>query len=137
MVVDWCCMCKRNRETLDHLLLNCPISQELWNMLCFLFGVHWVMPRSLVELIATWSQKFHKPKTKVLWSMIPHCLMWVIWRERNTRTFEGDERSIHELKHFFFQTLFEWANASGVVNFISLPDMIFFPNIYLLLIKNI
>ena len=30
--------------------------------------------------------------------MIPHSLMWVIWREMNTRTFEGDERSIHELK---------------------------------------
>ena len=38
----------------------------------------------------------------------------------------GDERSIHELKLFFFQTLFEWANASGVVNFISLPDMMDF-----------
>lgn len=52
--------------------------------------------------------------------------MWVIWRERNTRTFEGDERLIHELKLFFFQTLFEWANASGVVNFISLPEMMDF-----------
>ena len=40
--------------------------------------------------------------------------------------FEGDERSIHELKLFFFQNLFEWANASDVVNFISLPDMMDF-----------
>ena len=38
----------------------------------------------------------------------------------------GDERSIHELKLFFFQALFEWASASGVVNFISLPDMMDF-----------
>ncbi|KAL0016506.1 hypothetical protein SO802_003575, partial [Lithocarpus litseifolius] len=38
----------------------------------------------------------------------------------------GEERSIHELKLFFFQTLFEWENASGVVNFISLPDMMDF-----------
>ena len=89
-------------------------------MVCFLFGVHWVMLRSVVELIASWSRKFHRPKTKVLWSMIPHCLMRVIWRERNTRIFEGDERSIHELKLFFFQTLFDWANASGVVNFLFL-----------------
>ena len=46
--------------------------------------------------------------------------------ERNTRTFEGDERSIHELKLFFLQTLLEWANASGVVTFMSLPDMLHF-----------
>jgi len=29
-------------------------------------------------------------------------LMWIIWRERNTRTFEGIERSIYELKLLFF-----------------------------------
>ena len=78
MVVDWCCMCKRNGETLDHLLLNCPISQELWNMLCFLFGVHWVMPRGVVELIACCPGKLNRIRTKVLWRMLPHCLMWVI-----------------------------------------------------------
>ena len=97
-------------------------------MMCFLFGVHWVMPRSVVELLTSWSWKSHRPKTKVLWSMIPHCLMWIIWRERkrNNCTFEGNERSIHELKHFFFQTLFEWTNALDVVNFISLLDMMDF-----------
>ena len=29
----------------------------------------------------------------------------------DTHPFEGDERSIHELKLVFFQTLFEWVNA--------------------------
>ena len=52
VVVNWCCMCKRNEETTDHLLLRCPVSQELWNMVCSLFGVHWVMLRSVVELLA-------------------------------------------------------------------------------------
>ena len=42
----------------------------------------------------------------------------------NIRTFEGNERSIHELKLLFFQTLIDWANASGVFTFISLPNML-------------
>ena len=117
---------------LDHLLLHCPVAQELWNMVCSLFGVHWVLPCIVVKLIASWPHNFNRLKTKVLWSMIAHCLMRAIWRERNTPTFEGDERSIHELKHFFFQTLFEWSNALGVVTFISLPNMFdfctFIPN---------
>ena len=70
-------------------------------------GFYWVMPCSVVELIACWSGKFIRIKTKVLWRMLLHCLMWFIWRERNTRTFEGNERSIHELKLLFLQTLFE------------------------------
>ena len=47
------------------------------------------MLSSVVELIACWSGKFFRIKTKVLWRMLLHCLMWFIWRERNTRTFEG------------------------------------------------
>ena len=58
--------------------------------------------------------------------MITHCLMWVIWRVRNTRTFDGNERSIHELKLLFFQTFFDWANATSVFTFISLLDMLNF-----------
>ena len=46
----------------------------------------------VVDLIASWSGRSCRLKTKLLWSMIPHCLMWAIWRERNTHTFEGDER---------------------------------------------
>ena len=52
--------------------------------------------------------------------------MWVIWRERNTCIFDGNERSIHELKLLFFQTLFDWANATGAFTFISLLDMLDF-----------
>ena len=34
--------------------------------------------------------------------MIPHCIMWILWRERNSRTFEGCERTIQDLKSFSF-----------------------------------
>jgi hypothetical protein len=26
IVVDWCCMCKRSRESIDNLLLHCEVS---------------------------------------------------------------------------------------------------------------
>ena len=57
VVVDWCCICKRNGETTDHLLLHCPVAQKLWNMVCSLLGVHWVISYSVVELLASWSGK--------------------------------------------------------------------------------
>ena len=42
---------------------------------------------------------------------------------RNAHIFKGNERPIHDLKLSFFHTLFEWANASGVSTFNSLPDL--------------
>ena len=56
------------------------------------------------------------------------CKLWILdfVFTRNTHTFEGDTMLINELKFFFFQTLFEWTNVSGVVTFISLSDMLDF-----------
>ena len=31
-VLDWCFMCKRVGETVDHLMLHCEYAQELWSM---------------------------------------------------------------------------------------------------------
>lgn len=45
MVVNWCCMCQRDGESIDHLLLQCPIARDLWDLVFSLFGVAWVMPR--------------------------------------------------------------------------------------------
>jgi hypothetical protein len=38
-----------------------------------------------------------------------HSFVW--WRERNARYFEDLERTLEELKSFFFFTLFNWSNA--------------------------
>lgn len=26
----WCCLCKEDRETADHIFLHCPFSQNIW-----------------------------------------------------------------------------------------------------------
>uniref|UniRef100_A0A2N9HTH9 Malic enzyme n=1 Tax=Fagus sylvatica TaxID=28930 RepID=A0A2N9HTH9_FAGSY len=52
--ISWCCLCKENGETVDHLLLHCPFLREVWDMVFALFGVHWVMPWRVIDLIAFW-----------------------------------------------------------------------------------
>ena len=55
LILDWCCMCKRNGESVDHLLILFPLASDLWSMVFTLFGIYWVMPKMLktvVELLA-------------------------------------------------------------------------------------
>ena len=75
VAIDWYCMCKRG-ETTNHLLLHCPIASELWNMVFSQFKINWVMPRKVAEAIATWSVMSSRHRNAVIWSMIPHCLIW-------------------------------------------------------------
>ena len=39
IVVDWCYMCKKSGELVNHLLLHCPIAYDLWSMVWALFGL--------------------------------------------------------------------------------------------------
>jgi hypothetical protein len=50
VVVGWCCMCKRSGESID--LLHCEVTRELWSSLFTLFNVRWVMPTTVLDLLA-------------------------------------------------------------------------------------
>ena len=47
IVVDRCCMCKRNEESIDHLLLHFEVVCAIWNVFLSLFGLSW-------DLYASW-----------------------------------------------------------------------------------
>ena len=78
-------------------------------MVFCLFGIQWVMPHTILELFEAWQGKFVRHCHIDVWKLVPHCLIWCIWRERNARSFEGCERSLLEIKSFFLHTLFEWS----------------------------
>ena len=54
IVVDFCCMCKKCEEFIDHLFIHCEVARNLWNLLLNFFGVVWVMPRRVSELLVSW-----------------------------------------------------------------------------------
>uniref|UniRef100_A0A2N9IE81 Reverse transcriptase zinc-binding domain-containing protein n=1 Tax=Fagus sylvatica TaxID=28930 RepID=A0A2N9IE81_FAGSY len=101
VIMDWCCMCKEAGESIDHLFLHCYTARELWGLILSMFGVWWVMPRHVVDLLACWNGRTRRCRAASIWGLIPHCLMWVIWRERNARSFEDSEKSIQDLKQVF------------------------------------
>ena len=89
-----------------------------------IFGVVWVMPKGVEELFACWSGRFGKCEAGAVWKIVPHCLMWCIWCERNARTFLGEETSVPALKFSFLQALFEWSMASNLVPFNSISELL-------------
>uniref|UniRef100_A0A2N9FE24 Reverse transcriptase domain-containing protein n=1 Tax=Fagus sylvatica TaxID=28930 RepID=A0A2N9FE24_FAGSY len=78
---NWCCMCKRNEESVDHLFLHCSVARDMWSMVLGMFGVHWVMPRSVLDLFSCWMGRLGRNDSVLVWKMILHCLIWCLWRE--------------------------------------------------------
>ena len=85
-------MCKSAEETINCLLLHCPAAQELWSVVFILLGVLWVMPRGMLDLLASWQARFGRGN-RVIWNVTPHYLMRCLWRERNARIFEECKKS--------------------------------------------
>uniref|UniRef100_A0A2N9G315 Lon N-terminal domain-containing protein n=1 Tax=Fagus sylvatica TaxID=28930 RepID=A0A2N9G315_FAGSY len=81
-------------ESVDHLFLHCDLARELWNMAFSSFGMYWVMPKQIVDVLASWKGRLGRHKNRHVWEAVPHCVMWRLWRERNARTFEDRERNI-------------------------------------------
>ena len=118
--VDWCIMCRCCGETMDHLLLHCRKAYRLWCFVFKTFGISWVPSRTVQECLFSWWNWLGKHSSNI-WNLVPLCLMWCIWRERNRRTFEDLDRSKDQLLALFAGSLFDWARAWGLTSSYSIP----------------
>ena len=119
-----CCMCYCNEEFVDHLLLHCPVAHSLWVHMLQFFGIQWVMLGSVESLVFCWSYWLEKLiQTFGIWFLA--CLMWIVWTERNRRSFKDTEKSLVQLQALCQKTLFDWArcwgssNCSSIIEFLS------------------
>jgi hypothetical protein len=61
IVINRCYMCKKIKESTDHLIFQCDVAYALWSSLFSRFGMSWVMPRRVIDLLASW-WSFGRPK---------------------------------------------------------------------------
>ena len=78
IVLDWCCMCKENGESISHLLLHCSAAMEIWSFMFNIFGIQWVMPGGVIDLVACWGNSCHSIRIRKVWDMVPPCVFWCI-----------------------------------------------------------
>ena len=93
-----CLLCMESGEMVDHIFLHCPLSLRLWHKLFNLVHMDWVPPRSICDMIIISCRGLRNSnRGKVLWQFACLALMWVVWRERNARIFEGKVRTLEGL----------------------------------------
>jgi hypothetical protein len=44
----------RKWHIINHLLLHCKVARELWVLIFRLFGVEWIVPKRVMELLTSW-----------------------------------------------------------------------------------
>uniref|UniRef100_A0A2N9EHM7 Reverse transcriptase zinc-binding domain-containing protein n=1 Tax=Fagus sylvatica TaxID=28930 RepID=A0A2N9EHM7_FAGSY len=51
---SWCCMCRCNGESADHLLIHCSAASVLWCWVFRAFGIQWVLPGGVADVLRCW-----------------------------------------------------------------------------------
>ena len=127
VLAGFCCMCKDVDESVDHLLIHCGVAR-LWHFLFSFFSILWVLPFSIKDLLEEWHGGFVGKKRRKVWRTTPLCLLWIIWKEQNQRTFEGEQHTIQALKSSLITNLYIWSQGfilgDGQESLTSLLDFI-------------
>ena len=51
VMANKCYLCGEEEESCDHIPLHCTKTREVWNLVFTLFGVAWVLPSTLKEVM--------------------------------------------------------------------------------------
>ena len=94
------------------VLITCCYTEytgELWSLVFCLFGVLWVMPHKVLDLLASWKGRVAN-KVMMKFGML---YLYVICKPfgeslTNNRAFEGSEWSTTDLKMILLWVLFDW-----------------------------
>ena len=82
------------------------------------------MPGSVAGLLSSWHQWLGKHNSEI-WNLVPGCLMWIMWLERNRRSFEDKGKTLEELKILCQRSLMEWSHCWGFTESLSLLEFLF------------
>ena len=103
--------------------MKCEYGYSVWveyDIDMIIFGlVNW----SVKSFFFIWKNWFGK-HLSIIWNMVPTCLMWLAWQERNARIFEDNARNLEHLKCLLFHTLFLWACIWGCTNCTAVADFL-------------
>ena len=85
--------------------------KTIWEIILVIFGVQWVFPESVIEVLLSWRGSFVGKKRKKIWKSIPLCIFWAVWKERNRIVFRGGSLDIQKFKYYFVCNLWSWAKV--------------------------
>lgn len=83
-----CKFCGEAVESIDHSLLLCPFSWNVWCLTLQWWGLYRITPSSVVSLFYWWINFKVSHRVTWIWNCIPFAVLWSIWKLRNEHIFQ-------------------------------------------------
>lgn len=106
-----CYLCGEQDEPVKHLFLHCKWTEQLWRMFTSLKGIRWVKPGCIRGVPSSWIRDGNVTKEE-RWKIVPICIWWSIWNERNNRSFKNVQNSLQDVKKKCLALFYFWCKHS-------------------------
>lgn len=119
-----CLLCGQAPETMQHLILACPFSRQVWHEVLSWLRFTCTPPDQEGSLMEWWSKAYQetpKPLRKGQASMTL-LMPWMVWKQRNDWVFEGAQPSIDGLVSRIKDETKLWARAGATGLRVVLPS---------------
>ncbi|WMV23799.1 hypothetical protein MTR67_017184 [Solanum verrucosum] len=123
-IASWCSLCNETEETNNHLFLHCKVTTQLWNLFLGPTHTEWIMPEHTADLLSCWISRGGRKSKKKWWCIIPSCIWWCIWKERNSRCYDNKANSIEKVKWNCLTTFYFWCKEEGIEETAQILDFI-------------
>ena len=110
---DCCPLCEAASESVDHLLLHCTYSWQVWCWWMNLWGLSWIPPISLRASLQQWSFPRAEPFFKKVWLAVFYIITWSLWKERNGRIFNNISLPMEKVCDMILIRLGWWIKGWG------------------------
>ncbi|GJN31673.1 hypothetical protein PR202_gn00025 [Eleusine coracana subsp. coracana] len=131
---DVCAFCAQERESIQHLLLTCVFSRQVWSHLLSPLRLVYLMPTEESNMVDWWTttrKLIHKDKRKGFDTLVI-LSWWLLWKERNSLVFNNSYKQPSSLVSYIQE---EGSNCGSVL--VSSPCPIFYflvPDVHVLYI---
>ena len=103
-----------HQETIDHLLDACAFTSQLWDFVAGAFRHTNRVKGNITETLKNWTNyPFESNILNQLWTFIPGFVLWLTWKERNTRIFKNSTSSPLVLWKDIIKKLHETIHSKG------------------------
>lgn len=102
-----CKLCRGNSESINHVLFQCPVAQEIWSKAGLILPLV-VMQQSLeqnMELVFDLIEDVNKPQT--VRRLVPWNL-WLVWKNRNGILYADTQESVERLLKMSCEEAEQW-----------------------------
>ena len=111
-------------EIVNHLFLHCKWTDQLWRIFSSLRKITWVKPRKIAQLLNCWINIGNTTIKEERWRIVPACIWWTVWKERNQRCFEGKKNNLQNFKMNCIALYYFWCKQKVLVQVKELFDVI-------------